>query len=261
MTVGGDNILQDIRHEKILEMLRDTHSVQVTELARKLKISESTIRRDINELDRQGKLRKVHGGAVLRDFSMISEATDVSERKQKNIEEKDSIAKYAADMIEDNDFVYIDAGTTTEKMIDYITNRNAVFVTNGVSHAGKLLKNGFDTYLIGGVLRTSTEAAVGIAAVEAVSRYNFTKCFMGANGVDINKGFTTPDIDEAAIKGAAVKQSYRSFILADHTKFGRVSSVTFAAIDEAEVITDVIKNSEFCEYTVVKETETNNDDK
>ena len=86
MTVGGDIILQDIRHEKIVDILRNRHSVQVTELAKELSTSESTIRRDIIELDRQGRLRKVHGGAVSVDIRITSEETDVSERQQISIE-------------------------------------------------------------------------------------------------------------------------------------------------------------------------------
>lgn len=255
MTDGGDIILQDIRHEKILDKLRSRHSVQVADLAREFNISESTVRRDINELDRQGKLRKVHGGAVSKDMNITTEETDVAERQQISIEEKESIAQYAAAMIEDNDFIYIDAGTTTEKMIDYITNRSATYVTNGITHARKLLKKGFNAYMIGGALRASTEAAIGTAAVEAVGRYNFSKCFMGANGVDINQGFSTPDVDEAAIKSAVIKQSYMAYVLADYTKFGRISSVTFADIDEANIITDHISDPEYCRYTMIEEAE------
>ena len=96
-----------------MEILRNRHSVQVTELAKELSTSESTIRRDIIELDRQGRLRKVHGGAVSVDIRITSEETDVSERQQISIEEKECIAQYAASLIKDNDFVYIDAGTTT----------------------------------------------------------------------------------------------------------------------------------------------------
>ena len=248
MEVGGDIILQDIRHEKIVEMLRNRHSVQVTELAKELSTSESTIRRDIIELDRQGRLRKVHGGAVSVDIHIASE-------EQISIEEKECIAQYAASLIKDNDFVYIDAGTTTEKMVDYITNKNATYVTNGVTHARKLLQKGFEAIMIGGVLRASTEAAIGTIAVENVGRYNFTKCFMGANGVDINKGFSTPDVDEAAIKRAAISQSYESYVLADYTKFGRIASITFACIDEANIITDHIEDPDYCKYTTVKAVE------
>lgn len=218
-------------------------------------ISESTVRRDINELDRLGKLRKVHGGAVSINGSMASVTTNVSQRKQISVEEKECIARYAAELIEDSDFVYIDSGTTTEKMIDYLENSNATYITNGLAHAMKLIEKGLNAYIIGGALRQTTEAAIGSVAVEAVKNYNFTKCFMGANGVDINKGFSTPDVDEAAIKNAVVKQSYVSYILADHTKFGRVSSVSFAKLEEAYIITDHINDTEYCKYTKIKEAE------
>ena len=252
---GGGNILQDVRHEKILQKLKSRHSVQISSLARELGISESTVRRDINELDRMGMLRKVHGGAVAVNRGMASVTTDVSQRKQMSVEEKECIARYAAGIIEDNDFVYIDSGTTTEKMIDYLENTGATYVTNGLAHAMKLIEKGLNAYIIGGALRQTTEAAIGATAVEAVSSYNFTKCFMGANGVDINKGFSTPDVDEAAIKGAVIKQSYVSYILADHTKFGRVSSVSFAKIEDACIITDHISDAEYCRYTKIKEAE------
>lgn len=255
MKKGGGSILQDIRHEKILRKLKTKSSVQVAALAKELGISESTVRRDINELDRLGKLRKVHGGAISINGGMASVTTDVSERKQKNVEEKESIARYAASMIEDSDFVYIDSGTTTERMIDYLENKHATYVTNGITHAKKLIEKGFNAYIIGGVLRASTEAAIGSVAVEAVKNYNFTKCFMGANGVDIYKGFSTPDVDEAAIKGAVIKQSYMAYILADHTKFGRISSVSFAGLEEAYIITDHISDDEYCKYTEIKEAE------
>lgn len=255
MKQGGDNILQNIRYEKILKKLKTKRSVQVSELAQELEISESTVRRDINELDRLGKLVKVHGGAISVNSGMVSVTTDVSQRKQKNIDEKEKIARYAAALIEDNDFVYIDSGTTTELMIDYLENRRATYVTNGITHAKKLMERGLSSYVIGGALRASTEAAIGAAAVDAVKNYNFTKCFMGANGIDIEKGFSTPDVDEAAIKGAVVKQTYAAYILADHTKFGRVSSVTFASLDKAVIITDSKADEEYHRYTEIKEVE------
>lgn len=252
------SILQDIRHEKILDKLRSSHSVQVVQLAKELNISESTIRRDINELDRQGKLKKVHGGAVSRDFVLTAETTDVAQRKKKNVEKKDSIAKYAASLIEDTDFVYIDAGTTTERMIDYLAGSEATYVTNGLSHASKLMENGLKVYMIGGELRPSTEATVGARAVESVGRYNFTKCFMGANGIDADKGFSTPHIDEAAIKEAAMRRSFTTYVLADNSKFGVVSSVTFAAIDEATIITDYLEDDRYHKYTEIKQVENMN---
>ncbi len=246
-------MLQNERKEKILSKLKQNNSVKVTVLAKELGISESTIRRDINDLDSRGKLKKVFGGAVAINRDLSSVETDVAQRVLINIREKDIIAEYAASMINDNDFVYIDAGTTTEKMIDYLDKKTVTYVTNGITHARKLIHRGFDAYVIGGLLRPSTEAVIGAAAIEAVRKYNFTKCFMGTNGVDTESGFTTPDIGEAAVKTAVMKNSYVSFVLADHTKFGLVTPVTFADIDEACVITDHLDEEHYRKYTVVKE--------
>ncbi len=248
-------MLQNERQEKILARLRQNGSVKVTVLAKDMDISESTIRRDINELDRKGRLKKVFGGAVAVNRDMSPVETDVAQRTLINIREKDIIAEYAASMINDNDFVYIDAGTTTEKMIDYLDKKSVTYVTNGITHAKKLIQRGFDAYVIGGLLRPSTEAVIGDAAIEAVQKYNFTKCFMGTNGIDTESGFTTPDIGEAAVKTAVMKKSYVSFVLADHTKFGLVSPVTFAGIEEACVITDHLEGEHYRRYTVIKEVE------
>lgn len=238
-------MLQKERHDKILAKLKRTHAVKVTSLAKEMGISESTIRRDINELDQMGRLKRVFGGAVSISSDMASRETDVASRAQIQVAEKDKIARYAATMINENDFVFIDAGTTTDRMIDYLDKKNVTYVTNGIVHAKKMIQRGFNVYMIGGLLRPSTEAAVGAAAIEAIRQYNFTKCFMGTNGIDPERGFTTPDIGEAAIKTAAMKQSYISFVLADHTKFGLISSITFAQVDEACIITDKAENEQY----------------
>lgn len=245
-------MLQTERHEKILAKLRKHNTVKVAALAQELGTSESTIRRDITELDREGKLKKVFGGAVAVNRDITYGETDVLQRTTINVEEKEIIAKYAAGLIQENDFVYIDAGTTTEKMIDYLDKKSVTYVTNGITHAKKLVQRGFNTHIVGGQLKPSTEAIIGTEAVEAVCRYNFTKCFMGTNGVDIEKGFTTPDIGEAAIKTAVIKRSYVAYVLADHNKFGLISPVTFANLDEACIITNNLDNEHYNRYTIVK---------
>lgn len=248
-------MLQNERHERILARLKKHNTVKVAALAKEMGISESTIRRDITELDHAGKLKKVFGGAVAVNGGITFGETDVSQRTMINVEEKELIAKYAAGMVQENDFVYIDAGTTTEKMIDYLDKKNVTYITNGITHAKKLVQKGFDAHIIGGLLRPSTEAVIGSEAIEFVQHYNFTKCFMGTNGVDIERGFTTPDIGEAAIKTAVMKKAYMSFVLADHTKFGLISPVTFADLDGACIITDRPVDKHFHKHTVIKEVE------
>jgi DeoR family fructose operon transcriptional repressor len=246
-------MLHEERHEQILAQLKIKHAVKVNTLAKELGASESTIRRDINELDRKGLLKRVFGGAVSLSGNIASEVTDIAERTRLNVEEKERIAQYAATLISDNDFVFIDAGTTTEKMIDYIGNKNVTYVTNGTRHAMKLAQRGFSAFMIGGSIRPTTQAAVGSVAIESIKQYNFTKCFMGANGVDIERGFTTPHISEAAIKAEAIRRSHVSYVLVDHEKFGRVSSVTFAGIEDASIITNRTDNPQYRQYTSIKE--------
>lgn len=246
-------MLQNERQEKIIKKLKKNNTVKVVDLAKEMAISESTIRRDINELDRKGKLKKVFGGAISINRDINFAETDVAQRTLINTKEKEMIARYAASLIKDNDFVYIDAGTTTEKMIDYLDKRNVTYITNGITHAKKLIQKGLDAYVIGGLLRPSTEAVIGATAIESVQHYNFTKCFMGANGIEIERGFTTPDIGEAGIKAAVIKKSSEAFILADHSKFGLILPVTFADIDEACIITDHLDSNHYHEHTIIRE--------
>lgn len=96
--------------------------------------------------------------------------------------------------------MYIDAGTTTELMIDFLTEKGAVYITNGISHARKLMNAGYRVFLLGGEMKAVTEAIIGEDALENLEKYNFTKGFFGTNGVDLEKGFTTPDPKEAAVK-------------------------------------------------------------
>ena len=155
-------------------------------------------------------------------------------------------------LIEKDDFVYIDAGTTTELLVDYI-DQPAEFVTNGIGHARKLAMKGFRVHILGGEYKLSTEAMIGIEAVQALAAYHFTKAFLGTNGISIGGGYSTPDTQEACVKGEAVKKAYESYILADHTKFNMDSRITFARLEDAKIITDQKPEQNYEKYTVVKE--------
>lgn len=247
-------MLTQERFSLILNILKDKKTVTITELTQELKASESTIRRDLSQLDKLGKLHKVHGGAVvIEDDSFSMFEASVEAKSSLNIEEKAAIGKYAASLINNEDFVFIDAGTTTEHLIDYINNTKAVFVTNGIVHAKKLIQRGCKAYVIGGELKLATEAIVGADGISNLKKFNFTKCFIGTNGISLDKGFTTPDLDEALIKREAIERSYMRYVLADHTKFGKVLSVTFSNIENACIITDFLPDDKFRKTTIVKE--------
>lgn len=234
---GGGFLLTEERFSKILTILEEMGSVTVQQLMTELDASESTIRRDLNTLDANGQLTKVHGGAILKSTVYSTRDDEVVHRKEQNKEAKAAIAKYAASLIGPGDFVYIDAGTTTESMIDYITERQAIFVTNAITHAKKLADRGCSVYILGGEFKAVTEAIVGEEAVVTLDKYNFTKGFWGANGVSLQRGYSTPELKEALVKRKAMQNCKDCYILADESKFNQISSVTFAPFDSAMVIT------------------------
>ena len=194
-------MLAQERFERILEILREKQSVTVVELTEKLNTSESTIRRDLTELNRQGLLIKVHGGATAIK-SVLSREEEVITKSKKHQEEKRKIAKYAASLINKEDIVYLDAGTTTEMMLDYLKEYDVIYVTNGI---------------------------------------------------DLKRGFTTPDQKEAAVKKKAMEQCQKTYILSDASKFNVISTIKFADLKKAEIITDHLENKEFKRITNIEE--------
>lgn len=246
-------MLTEERHKIILEELSKNSVVYVSELVKMLDTSESTIRRDLNSLNAEGKLKKVHGGATLIENEFNTKDDNLEIRESLNMEEKAIIAKHAASLVTKDDFVYIDSGTTTNLMIDHLEETNAVYVTNGINQAKRLISKGLTTYIIGGELKKSTEAIVGVEAINSLKRYNFTKGFFGTNGISENRGFTTPDMKEALIKEEAIKRTRNPYILADKTKFNEISCITFAEIDEALIITTELEDTRYYDKTEIVE--------
>ncbi len=231
-------MLSEQRYTTILELLKQKHSITITELSELLDISESTARRDITALDKAGRLTKVFGGAVATGNVFLPMEPTVAQKAEIFKEEKQCIAKYAVSLLRPNDFVFLDAGTTTGHMLDYIDEIDAAFVTNAVAHAQKLAAKGKRVLLIGGELKGSTEAVVGTSAVMALHDYHFTKGFFGVNGISKTAGLTTPDMNEALVKKTAIGQCRDPFVVSDHSKFNVISSVTFSDMSDVTILTD-----------------------
>ena len=152
-------MLTEKRQEEIVRLVQERESITVTELRELLDASESTIRRDITALDREGKLTKVFGGAIaIPTAQMVKKELSVTQKQSLQAAEKQMIAQYAAALIEPDDCVYLDAGTTTGWMIDFIREAGATYVTNALSHAKKLSDKGFRVILIGGEPKSATDA-------------------------------------------------------------------------------------------------------
>ncbi len=249
-------MLTQQRHEIILKLLKEKGSITVTEVRDLLDTSESTVRRDITALDMEGKLEKVFGGAVEAGQKVTAHEYTVAQKNELNCDAKRKIAEYAASLIEPDDFVFLDAGTTTAHMIDFIRATSAVFVTNAVAHARRLASRGFKVILVGGELKSSTEAVVGNQAIRTIQEYHFTKGFFGTNGVTRRSGCTTPDVNEAVIKKTAMEQCRQCYVLCDASKFNSISSVTFADFEKPIFITDrKVPGYEKSKHIIVCETE------
>ena len=215
-------MLTEQRYEIILGLLREKNSVTVTELKDILDASESTVRRDITALYKAGKLTRVFGGAVALEHTVNAYEPTVAQKVELNIEEKKKIAAYAAALIRPEDFVYLDAGTTTGYMLEHLEGSGATFVTNGVSHARALAQMGVRVLLIGGELKGSTEAVIGSQAMQMLKNYHFT----------------TPESNEALVKRTAMEQCLEKYVVSDSSKFGQISAVTFFSFDGAVILTE-----------------------
>jgi len=250
-------VLAEERFALILDTLEKRRTVTVQELCEALNASESTIRSDLTELARQGRLNKVHGGATLPESQFLADEPTMAAKEELAVPQKRSIGAAAAALVLPQDFVYLDAGTTTLAMARAITGPalEARYVTNGIAHARILVQKGCRVYVPGGVLRPQTEAIVGVNALVALQQYTFTKAFMGANGVSLNTGFTTPDPEEAAVKAAAVRRAREAWFLLDDSKFGRVYPAVIADLHGGALLTNRCPEPKYKLHTFVKETE------
>ncbi|MGT2946737.1 DeoR/GlpR family DNA-binding transcription regulator [Streptococcus chenjunshii] len=232
---GGGNILKSKRKQVIMEEISKDSFVTLENLVTILKTSESTVRRDLDELESEHKLHRVHGGAEL--LHSLQEELSNKQKSIKNVQLKTDIAKKAASFISDGEVIFIDAGTTTELLLDELFQNDLKVVTNSIHHASKLVEHNIETLIIGGVVKTTTDASIGNVAVEQIRQLNFDKAFLGMNGVD-EQFLTTPDIEEAVIKKTVIENAQKSYILADSSKIGHVSFAKVDRIEAAELITN-----------------------
>lgn len=244
-------MLAEQRARTILQQISQRQTVSVTDLCQLTGASEATIRRDLNTLARQGRLVKVHGGATsLEEEEFLAREPDLA-TKQRYIREKERMARYAAGLVGEDDVVYLDTGTTVLHMADYLKDSKALFVTSSIDLAGMLSAHQRHVYVLGGVLKPGTVDIVGAEALDALRRYNFTKAFLGTSGVSVSQGFTTPDPEAAALKSMAASQAQAIYMLADSSKFGRVTAATILPLEAAQIITDKLPDRKYLDSTGV----------
>ncbi|MDO4814407.1 MAG: DeoR/GlpR family DNA-binding transcription regulator [Gemella sp.] len=224
------------RRKSILNLLDVKNVLSLQELVEHCKVSEATIRRDLALLEEKNLIYRTHGGAARKQSARGLEPT-ITTKKNEFTYDKKQLAEYVTNnFIENGQTIYLDAGTSTYDMIDYLKNKNVTVVTNSSYHLMKLIENKIHTIVLGGVIKHSTQAIVGMTAYDQLSKYSFDVCFVGCNGVDKDFGVSTADENEAILKKCALKHSKKKYILADQSKFNHRKFQKFAEIEDATIV-------------------------
>ncbi|MEG0658513.1 DeoR/GlpR family DNA-binding transcription regulator, partial [Anaerorhabdus sp.] len=228
------------RWNKIIELCKLQNNINVSELVISLGVSEATIRRDLSQMEELNMINRFYGGAKLNQLQydeppmLIKTSTNSNEKKQ--------IARLAANMIKDNQMIYIDAGSTTYEMLNYITAKNITVTTIGVPHMNKLVQMKINTIVLGGNLHWQTEAITGNQALKQLEDLYFDVAFIGVNGIHEQVGLTTSNEQEASVKRMAIEHAHISYALADSSKFNILNAAKFSNLNQVTIISDAIED-------------------
>ncbi|MBS5937944.1 DeoR/GlpR family DNA-binding transcription regulator [Clostridium sp.] len=223
---------------EISEYLKEKRYASVEELMEKFQLSRSTLRRTLIAMEEKNLLKRVRGGAEIVDDVDKTLPIDFKRIVNEKKEEKMKIAKRAAALIEDNDVIFIDSGSTCFYMIDYIEAKNITVVTNGIIHIQQLMAKGLNTYILGGYAKSEKNLIIGEDILNKISVMNFDKAFLGTMGIDARSGFTTMMLEDGEVKKAVINSSVECYILADTSKFNVRKFYTYGDFTQATIITD-----------------------
>ncbi|HEX2806351.1 MAG TPA: DeoR/GlpR family DNA-binding transcription regulator [Kineosporiaceae bacterium] len=234
--MDNDVMFAPERHQAIVDRARLAGRVDVLTLATELDVTPETIRRDLTTLERRRLLRRTHGGAV--PVERLSFEPKLADRETRHVDEKQRIARAALDELPDEGAALLDAGSTTAQLARLIPDdRELTVVTNGLTVALTLAEHQRITvHLIGGRIRGRTLATVDDWAERVLAEVFVDVAFIGANGVSVARGLTTPDRSEAAIKRAMIAAARRTVVLADHTKFEADHFARFGELADVDVL-------------------------
>lgn len=231
------------RQQQIEHLISTEGRVVVVDLAQRFGVTTETVRRDLDQLESSGAVRRVHGGAVARERTSTAESS-LAERTHRGIDAKLAIAQRALQAVpaEFEGSVFLDAGSTTAAIARLLARRAPgtrplEVVTHSMTIAHVLAgAPGLSLTAIGGRVRGLTAAAVGAQTVDAISRLRPDIAFVGTNGLSAGFGLSTPDPDEAAVKRAIIAAARRTLVVADAEKFDAELLVSFAGIDAIDVL-------------------------
>ncbi|MEK3786180.1 MULTISPECIES: DeoR/GlpR family DNA-binding transcription regulator [Paenibacillus] len=241
-------LYEEERKPRLLQYIQQNQRASVQVLSEVFQVSESTIRRDLKELEEAQLLKRTHGGAVSLESANIEPA--IIDKEDLFREEKAAIAREAAELIRPGDTLLLDAGTTTlhlareiRRMSDIRVVTNSLLVLNELKDCRDI-----EVSLTGGMLRPETQAFVGPITEAALDMIRVDKAFIAMNGIDARAGLTTPNMVEAAAKRKMMDIANEVVLLADHSKFGKVA---FAKVAELSQVHHGIFDKEVPENSIL----------
>jgi DeoR/GlpR family transcriptional regulator of sugar metabolism len=217
------------RRQSLLDILRKQPGLRVPELAKALDVSEGTVRNDLNALEGEGKLKRVHGGAVLEEQDHFQN-NSFMRRYKHNGAAKFAIACEAALLVNDGDSILLDASSTSYYLARALSGRNKLRVmTNGFEVARELAQNSSNTViLIGGVVNNDSSSVTGLLSEQIIAEMHIDKAFFSCSGFSVERGMTEVHFEEAQLKRKAIESSKQVFALVDSSKFGKEDLTPFA---------------------------------
>ncbi|WP_152657140.1 DeoR/GlpR family DNA-binding transcription regulator [Oceanobacillus sp. CFH 90083] len=226
------------RQQKMIDLLMIKKVMKMPELQKELEISIDTLRRDINALAEQGKLKKIYGGVKLVE-PKFGEAS-MEERMISHLDEKTAIAKRCNAFIEDGDCIYLDSGSTTYQIAKYIKEkRNLTVITNSVPVILELMNSAVELIVIGGKVRKNEQSVVTYDYLFNFHQLNIQKAFICASGITMDKGISDYNVEEALARKKIIELSHEVYVAADSSKFGKNVTVNIAGLDEIDyIVTD-----------------------
>ncbi len=224
------------RRGLILKQLEESGQVNVNELSERFKVSEVTIRNDLTQLELKNLLIRARGGAIKTE--KVNLDLKISEKKVKNVREKEAIGRKASKFIEEGDTIILDSGTTTIEIVPYLSKiKNLTVITNGLNIATSLSETDNIRVIVpGGTLRNKNFSLIGSMAKENFGNFFCDKLFLGADGIDINIGLSTPDLEEAALNKEMIKMAKKIIVLADSSKFRKRSLAVIGSISLIDIL-------------------------
>jgi len=223
-----------MRADRIRELenyIQKKQSATLPELCEAFNVSLNTIRRDIKVLLATGRVTKVYGGIL---YNRDDQVVPVNDRSASAVEEKEQIGRLAATLVEDNETIYLDSGTTAAYLLPFLASkRNVTIVSNSfIIHSEMQRYPELNLFSTGGLYNHKTKSFVGMSTINGLQDIRISKAFMSSTGVSLDLGATNNSFHEAEIKKSVIRQAQKVILMADHSKTDTAAAICFCRLDQ-----------------------------